>query len=370
MILAAWNVVIHYLVPIGIAFSVVVVIHEWGHFLVARAFGVRVDRFSLGFGPEIFGLTRGDTRYSLSIIPLGGYVKLAGEAPEDEDHTGAPDEFSSQPWHTRAWIVLAGPVSSLLLAALLFGGVAWRWGTTVPSDAPVIGQVIPDGPAAAAGLHPGDKVLSVTLTGRGGHTLPVTSWKEMAAIIHARADRPLRFLIERQQAGTARAARLTITLTPKLDPHHNQGLIGVTPESIQVHFGLFQSLWEGGRQTFLWVVLTLKFLGMMILRLVSPDVAGPLGIAQVVAKAARNGLQEFLYMIALISTSLGLFNLFPIPLLDGGHIAMAVLEGAMGKPLSPRLTKVAQSVGLVILLAILVFATYSDIARLRSGLMK
>lgn len=364
MILAAWNVVVHYLIPIGIAFSVVVVFHEWGHFWVARRFGVRVDRFSLGFGPEIFGITRGATRYSLASIPLGGYVKLAGEAPEDGDHTGAPDEFSSRPWHTRAWIVLAGPISSLLLAMLLFGGIAWRWGATTPSDAPVIAQVIPDGPAAAAGLQPGDRVLAVTLGGRAGRALPVTSWKMMAAVIHANPGRPLRLQIER------RATRLSIAVTPKLDPRHKQGLIGVTPETIQVRFGPFQALWEGARQTGLWIALTLKFLGMMFLRLVSPDIAGPLGIAQVVAKAAQNGLQEFLYMIALISTSLGLFNLFPIPLLDGGHIAMAVLEGVMGKPLSPRVTKIAQSVGLALLLTILVFATYSDIARLRSGLMR
>ncbi len=259
---------------------------------------------------------------------------------------------------------------SLLLAMALFAGIAWRWGAAIPSDTTIIGQVIPDGPASAAGLRPGDKVLAVTLGGRARHggqagrTLPVTSWKGMAAIIHTHPDKPLRFQIER------RAARLSITITPKLDPRHKRGLIGVTPETVQVRFGPFQALWEGARQTYLWIALTLKFLGMMILRLVSPDIAGPLGIAQVVAKAAQNGLQEFLYMIALISTSLGLFNLFPIPLLDGGHIAMAALEGAMGKPLNPKVTKIAQSVGLVLLLTILVFATYSDIARLRSGLMK
>src|SRR4051812_18692921 len=166
----------------------VVVIHEWGHFLVARRLGVRVERFTVGFGPEIFGWTRGDTRYAVCILPLGGMVKMAGEFPEEQ--TQKPDEFFSQPWYGRAIIALAGPIMNYVLAFVLFAGVALAWGTLQPSNQSIIGDMVPGLPASQAKLMVGDKIVSID-------GIQVTSWEQMADLIHGRPDRTLKVRIQR-----------------------------------------------------------------------------------------------------------------------------------------------------------------------------
>ena len=198
--------------------GIVVVIHEWGHFLVARRLGVRVERFTVGFGPEIFGWTRGDTRYAVCVVPLGGMVKMAGEFLDE--HTQKPDEFFSQPWYGRAVIALAGPVMNYLLAFVLFAFVAFAWGTLQPSVQPVIGDLVVGLPAAEAHLQVGDQIRSI-------NGIAVTSWEQMAKLIHERPDQPLRVNVERPRDNGRVPKVLHVSLTPRRDPQHGMGLIGI-----------------------------------------------------------------------------------------------------------------------------------------------
>ncbi len=342
--------------------GIVVVIHEFGHFLVARWLGVRVERFTVGFGPEIFGWTRGETRYALCMIPLGGMVKLAGEYPEER--TQSPDEFFSQPWYRRIYIALAGPVMNYLLAFVLFALVAGVWGVFRPSTEPVVGEILSGLPAAEAHLMLGDRVWKIE-----GKT--VATWEEMAALIHDSPGRRLVLQIERVDVKTGTLKTVPVMLTPKADPQRGVGLIGILPRVDRVRVGLRGSLSAGVTDLETWTLQPLKYLGQKVRRWEGPkELSGPLGIAQMVTKATREGLSYVIYLMAIISTGLGLFNLFPIPILDGGHVFLYSVEGLLRKPLSPRVMQVANAIGLSIVLTIFLYASYQDVLRLHHGFWK
>lgn len=344
-----------------IAFGLVIFVHEFGHFIVAKKSGVKVDRFSFGLGPELFGFTWGETRYCVAWIPLGGEVRMAGEmdpgaepaAPRD------PREFFAKPWYRRIPIVVAGPAMNYLLAFLLFSLVFFAWGNPSLSPDAVVGDVAEGFPAQSAGLRPGDRVLSID-------GLAVTQWKDLAQAIHERADRPV--TLEVRRAGTdPAAAAVRVQLTPRRDPATGHGLIGITPLTVYEKMGLWASFRQGGFQTVFWSLHTLDYLKDRLVRREKPELSGPVGIAAVISKSARSGLQDYIFLIAMISLGIGLFNLFPIPMLDGGHLMFYLIEGLVRRPVSRRVVQTANAVGLSVLLGILVFATYSDIQRLRGG---
>jgi regulator of sigma E protease len=344
-----------------ITLGFVVVVHEWGHFLVARRLGVRVEKFTVGFGPEIFGWTRGDTRYAVCAVPLGGMVKMAGEFLDE--HTQQPDEFFSQPWYGRATIALAGPFMNYILAFLLFVTVAFVWGTLQPSPLPVIGDLVPGLPAAQANLQVGDRIKSVD-------GVQILSWEQMAKLIHDQPDRSLKMEVERAGPG-GKLKRIRLSLTPKREAQHGIGLIGITPHVEKVKLGFVDSVKFSLRDLKAWTLQPLQYISQKIQKWEGPkELSGPIGIAQMVTKATKEGFSYVLYLMAIISTGLGLFNLFPIPILDGGHILLYLIEGVLRRPINRRTMQIVNALGLSLILTIFLYASYQDIMRWRLGLWK
>ncbi len=342
-----------------VVFGLVIFVHEFGHFIVAKKTGIKVERFSFGLGPELCGFQWGETRYCLAWIPLGGEVRMAGdmefeeskkenaEPPKPKD----PRDFFAQPWYRRIPVILAGPGMNYVLAFFLFAFIAFVWGIPTASDKPVIGDLMEGFPAHQAKLQTGDLFLSIDNT-------PVDSWTALAGKIHQSPDKPVTVVVQRGHE------EITVSLTPKRDERLDVGLIGITPSVEYIKAGFFQSMGIGVKQCVGWTVFTLKYLGNKIVRREKPDLAGPIGIANVVAKATKSGMKDFIYLIALISVGIGLFNLFPIPILDGGHLMFFLWEGIARKPASAKAMQRANAIGLSLLLGILVFATYSDIQRM------
>jgi regulator of sigma E protease len=335
---------------LGIGF--LVFIHELGHFMMAKKFGIRVEAFAFGFGPEIAGYTYGGTRYSINWIPLGGMVKMPGEDPDNA--TGSPDEFLSQPWYRRLVIAFFGPLMNYLLAFVLFAIVIYVWGLGKPSAEPVIGEVIAGYPAETAGIKAGDRVTQID-------NVPVTTWEQMAGYVHKYGGKQVTLSVERE------GKPLSVTVTPKKDPASGYGLIGIAPSVVTEKVGLLRSAGFSGRLVIYQSVFTLKYLGEKLVRWEKPEIAGPIGVVQVLAKAAKSGWEQLLQLLGVISVALGLFNLLPIPLVDGGHIALSLVEGITRKPINKKVIQATNIVGLAIILMIFIFATYSDIARLGAG---
>lgn len=341
------------IIAVLFTFGLVIFIHEFGHFLVCRFTGIRVDAFSFGFGPELYGRTSGPTRYSLRVIPLGGYVKPAGESLEDL--SGAPDEYFAKPWYTRLGVVFAGPVMNYLLAFALFSGVILLAGEPRPSDSPVIGEITQGYPAQQAGLRNGDRVLSVD--GKS-----VNSWTGMADIIHARPGREVS--IEYERSGAKTEVKLLARTSPDGSGY---GVVGIGPGVDYVRVPLFKGLRMGAYQCWYWTAFTVKTLAANIHKHEKPDLAGPIGIVNIVSRAAHTGKADFFFLLGLISVAVGFFNLLPIPLLDGGWAAIYLFEGVSRRKLTENAMKYVNGAGMALLLSILIFATYNDISHIAAS---
>lgn len=341
-------------------FTTVVMIHELGHFLVCRLLGVRVERFAIGFGKELFGFDWKGTRWSFCILPLvGGYVKPAGE--EIEESTGAPDEFFGQSWYRRIAIAVAGPAMNYFLAFVCFFWLMFYWGRPQASTQPIVGEVVAGFPAQAAGLQKGDRILAIN--GR-----EITAWEEMAKEIHNHPEKPLDIRFQRKiDVGSIEKI---IALVPKKDSQRGIGLIGISPMIELKPEGFVDSLKSAWDQTVFWTEMTLKYLRDSILQRKSPELAGPIGIVSIIAKVAREGFQELVSLVALLSLSLGLFNFFPIPLLDGGHIFLFLLEGISGRALTKKTIRIANIIGATFLIAIFIYATQQDLWRLHKDFFR
>lgn len=329
--------------------GLLIFIHELGHFMMAKKFKIRVEKFTFGFGPEIVGFTYGETRYSICAIPLGGMVKMPGE--DIENTTGAPDEFLSQPWYRRLIIAFFGPFMNYLLAIVLFVIVIYSWGFPKPSPLAVIGEVITGYPADKAGMKPGDYVLKVD-------NVQVSSWEQMAGYIHKHPSQKIELRIRRDNAD------LSLFLETKKEPSSGMGIIGISPKMEIEKVGFLRSVDLSCRMVVFQSVYTLKYLGQKIIRLEKPEVAGPIGVVQILATAAKSGWDSLLHLLAVISVALGLFNLLPIPLVDGGHIFLSIIEAITRRPLNKKVIQVSNVVGLGIIISIFLFATYSDLERM------
>ena len=251
-----------------------------------------------------------------------------------------------------------------LLAFLLFAFVAFHWGTLQPSDQPIIGDMVPGLPAANAHLQIGDRVLSVD-------GINVNSWEQMAQLIHQKPSQALHLKVDRP-GNTADSHKIfTVTLTPEKDPQRGMGLIGIMPHVDKVKVGLWGSMQTSYKDLKLWTLQPLNYLSTKIRHWEGPkELSGPLGIAQMVTKATKEGVAYVIYLMAIISTGLGLFNLFPIPVLDGGHIFLFTIEGLLRRPLTKRTMQIANAVGLSLILTIFLYASYQDVLRWRLGLWK
>ncbi len=334
-------------------FSVVIFFHELGHFLVAKKLGVWVKKFSLGFGPELLGKTIKNTRYRLSLIPFGGYVKMAGDEP-GEKREGVRSEFLSQSWWRRILIVLAGPVMNFLLAVVIFSLVFYIWGKPQVVKEAIIGEVIEGFSAQEAGIEKGDRIVSID--GK-----EVSEWEDVVEIVHPSKEKTLHIKILRGNK------ELEFLVASRIDQDRGVALIGIAAKVEMEKIGFFRSFFEGTKQTIMWTGFILKSIGSMFSRVGGVNLSGPLGIGQMVAEVSKTGWENFLSLIALISLNIGLFNLFPIPILDGGQMVFYLWEGLTGKPLSEKKIRVAQMVGLSILMVIFIFAMQCDISRWRNG---
>ncbi|MEK7683682.1 MAG: RIP metalloprotease RseP, partial [Nitrospirota bacterium] len=433
--------------------GILIFVHELGHFLFAKKLGVRVLKFSLGFGPKLIGRKYGDTEYLVSAVPLGGYVKMLGEEPGDElKEEDKPFAYNYQPVWKRFLIVFSGPVFNLFFAAAIFF-VVFLSGVPVPK--PYVGKVMENSPAAAAGLITGDRITAIngkTVSGwddidvsvnesRGEKLLfkieregkiielPVTpekktgknifgentevmdigimpllypevgeviknavaekagikkgdriveiegasikTWHDMTSIIHGSPEKPLRLKIKRDE----NFLELTVTPGKKTlkypDGSEKQiGLIGIGPAGNNVikKYNPLKAASLGVERTWDIVVLTVVGIVKLIQRIIPADtLGGPIMIFQMAGQQASLGVMNFFLFMAVISINLGVLNLLPIPILDGGHILFLGIEAVRRKPLSEKVMMIAQRIGLAIIITLMVFAFYNDIMRFISG---
>ncbi len=365
--------VIGYLVPFLFVLSIVVFFHELGHFLVARRCGVKVIVFSLGFGPELAGFfDRHGTRWKISAIPLGGYVKFFGDdnaaSVPDSSTLSAMDErdrrvsFFHKPVAARAAIVAAGPMANFLLAIVIFAGIFAIYGKQ--TAAARVDSVQASSAAAAAGFLPGDVIISIDGHGIG-------SFSDMQRMVATSAGKLLSIEIDR--SGTRRVVQATPEQREVKDGFGNSHRIGVlgimrsfAPEDVQTEkVGPLPAIWMGVEETWFVIDRTFSYLAGVIAGQQSADqLGGPIRIAQVSGQVAAAGVTALLHLAAVLSVSIGLLNLFPVPLLDGGHLLFYAIEAVRGRPLSERAQEFGFRIGLALVAMLMIFATYNDIRNL------
>jgi regulator of sigma E protease len=360
-----------YVVPFLFVLTVVVFFHELGHFLVARWCGVRVLVFSIGFGPELIGFNdRHGTRWKLAAIPLGGYVKFFGDenaasVPDSETISHMSEEerresFFFKPVSQRAAIVAAGPIANFLLAIVIFAGVFTLYGKQA---APArVETVQPNSAAQAAGFQPSDLIVSI-------NSRKIETFTDMQRVVSASAGQPLEIEIDRG------GMRMTLKATPALTEIkdnfgnvHRIGVLGITgARGEPVKVDPVTALKLGVEETWFVVERTLSYIGGVVVGKESADqLGGPIRIAQVSGQVATAGFVALIHLAAVLSISIGLLNLFPIPLLDGGHLLFYAIEAARGRPLSDRAQEYGFRIGLAIVLLLMIFATFNDILHLAS----
>ncbi|MBI3592323.1 MAG: RIP metalloprotease RseP [Nitrospirae bacterium] len=343
-------------------FGFLIFIHELGHFLLAKINGVKVLKFSLGFGPRVIGKRIGETEYLISAVPLGGYVKMLGEDIEDEVEISEKERsYKNQPAYKRALIILSGPVFNLLTAVVIFFFIFLAG---VPTLLPVVGEIMPDTPASKTMLQKGDRIIEINRT-------PVKQWTDMTDIIHSSPNKPLTLKIRRN------SELLTLSITPEskkikdiFGEEKEVGLIGVKPsgESFIIKESLPNSIKNAFLKTWDISVLTIVGIIKLIQRIIPADtIGGPILIFQLAEKQATAGALNYFLFAAVISINLGILNLLPIPVLDGGHLLFLGIEAIRKKPLSENTIMIAQRIGLALLITLMAFAMYNDIFRLIRG---
>lgn len=336
-----------------IILAILILAHELGHFWVARLIGIPVHEFSLGFGHRLYFTRRNGVEYSLRVIPLGGYVRMAGEEPGDMNH---PDGFNNRkPWEKIA-VAFSGPFMNIILAVFIFIYIFAVIGIAQPVNEAVVGEVLQNKPAYTAGLQTNDRILNVNGT-------DINSWNNFVNIIKENpAGTSFQIEIERNGA-VASLAMQSVT-----DESTGQPIIGVYPQVEYEKQGIWDAIKLGFVQTYQMTVLLLGGLVMLFTGAASAsDLAGPVGITSMVGEAVRGGMVYLFSFTAFLSINLGIINLLPIPALDGSRIVFALVEGIRRKPLDPEKEGFIHWIGFMFLILIIIFATYNDIMRLIKG---
>ena len=367
---------IGYAIPFLFVLTIVVFFHELGHFLVARWAGVRVLTFSLGFGPELVGFNdRHGTRWKISAVPLGGYVKFFGDESEastpstealaNMSEAERADSFHHKKVGSRAAIVAAGPIANFILAIVIFTGLFTFFGK--PNVSARVDKIEAGSAAAAAGFQIGDVVIAIDKQ-------PIESFADMQWVVSGHAGDPLSFTVKRGDTS------LQLQGTPQLKEVkdafgnvHRRGVLGITRESqpgdvMTERVNPAEAVWLGVKETWLVIDQTLTYIGRIFTgREPADQIGGPLGIAKISGQVATLGLAALIRLAAVLSISIGLLNLFPVPLLDGGHLLFYAVEAVRGRPLSDRAQEMGFRIGLGLVLMLMVFATYNDILHLAAS---
>ena len=351
------NGLFFYTLVCGIVLGVLVIVHEFGHFIAAKKLGVRVERFSFGFGPRLLKKRKGDTEYTISAIPLGGYVKLAGDTLDE--CKGRPDEYFSRPAGARAAIVLCGPLLNYLT------GIIFLWAVFFvgsPEQTTMVGGLLDGFGAKDAGVQVGDRIVSID-------DVRVRLFDELQQIVQRKKVSSI-VKLEVMRNGRTIPLEALIKEKPGADTkgrHAASGLLGVSPskESVTIRYGLFESFQLSVRKAWEYTAMTYMALGRIITGKlpVRDSITGPVGIFYLISKVATLGIMPLVHLAALLSISLAIFNLLPVPVLDGGHLLFLAVEKVRGKALGKKAEEVLSQVGLTLIIALALTATYNDIVR-------
>lgn len=369
-------------------FGLLVLVHELGHFMVAKLTGMRVDEFAIGFGPKLWSRKYGETLYAIRAVPLGGFNRIAGmdyeiiermgnEAEEKADDGGresgwrryipsvnrenvvmVPDDegageraYFRRPIWARMLMVLAGSFMNFILPLFIFFGIFYFSGVATPSPEPVIGAVMAEKPAAMAGLRQGDRILTID-------GMEVAKWDDISRSIQGAEGKP--FKLTYQRDGEVRST----TLIPEEEPESKRVIIGIT-SSADIHQpGLLEAAGLAAQKVFFVLMAMVGALIQLMLGSVGAEaLSGPVGIVQMTGEVANQGILPLLNFTAFLSLNLGLINLLPVPALDGGHFVMLVLEGLRGKPLGPKAMYYIQAAGVTLLVSLMIFTTFNDLMK-------
>ncbi|ACB85019.1 RIP metalloprotease RseP [Natranaerobius thermophilus] len=327
-----------------IIFGLLIFMHEFGHFIIAKLNKVSVLEFAMGFGPKLVGFQKGETKYSLRIIPLGGYCRMKGEDPDESDEEGS---FLKATPLQRIAILAAGSIMNFVLAIILLSTLYGTLG--VPGDDPnEVGHIVEDGVADEAGIEPGDEITRVNDT-------EIDSWEQLVTIINENPGEELELSIHRN------GDNFQLTVVPEEEPETGRGLIGIT--NLQ-EASFFAAIRQGAEET--WWFTTMIFVGLyqMITGQIEADVAGPVGIVHMIGEVAETGLVNLLPFAAFLSINLGILNLLPIPALDGSRIIFSLVELIRGRPVDPTKENFVHFIGFAFLIMLMFVILYNDLMRL------
>ena len=327
-------------------FGVIVMIHELGHFLTAKACGMRVDEFAIGIGPNVIQKQKGETLYSIRLLPLGGFNKIAGMDPsEDVGERG----FNNKPVWQRFIVIAAGATFNFLLAIVIYFCIFAFHGATVPSHEPVIGDTFAGNPAAEAGIQQGDRIL--TINGQS-----IQEWKDITQSLQGHSNHVVSVTLDRKDE------IISTTVIPR--ESGDRAVIGINPVMDVKQYGIGESAVYAVTHTGSTIMEMLQGLWNIVTGHSKGDVAGPIGVAQMAGQVAQHGFISLLLFTALLSLNLGVINLLPIPVLDGGHLVLLILEGITGRKLPEKALQYIQMTGVGLLLLVFVYSTFQDILRL------
>jgi len=337
-----------------LAVSALIVVHEAGHFWAARRFGMRVERFSVGFGPVVLSFRSGETEFAISALPLGGYVKIAGMSPGDDVDPADPSAYANQAAWRRFAVIFAGPVMNYLTAIAIAAGLLATLGLRSPDPAARVGALVEGMPAAAAGLAPGDRIVAVA--GK-----PVDSWTALVQELQRHPGETIGLEVERGEG--AAAERLALSITPR--DEGGVGRVGVHQARRVERRGPAAALAEGFRRTNAQAGLQLAAFGAVLSRESKAELSGPAGIAQELVRGARAGAEPFLALVWVISIVLAILNLLPIPALDGGRLVFLLWEIVTRRRVNERVENALHLAGFLALLALILAVTvFGDLPRI------
>jgi regulator of sigma E protease len=329
-------------------FGILVTVHEFGHFITAKLTGMKVEEFSIGFGPTIYQQQEGETLYSLRMLPLGGYNKIAGMDPDDPDD---PEHgFNSKPVSSRMLVILAGSLMNILLPVLIFFGLFLAFGMDVPENKPVLGQIIEGYPAEQSGLKEGDRILSI-------NGKPVHEWLDIRKNIADSGMQPIPFEIQRD------TEKLTITVTPGVNPETGKPFIGVVSSLKNVRLTPVQAVVASVTATKNIIKNMYASLYHMVTGKTKAEFSGPVGVAKMAGEVAHKGFDRLMQFTAMLSLNLAIINLLPLPALDGGHFLILLIEAVTGHKLGKTAMQNIQKVGVAMILALTIFATFKNLTR-------